>query len=214
MWKGKLRVLAHRRRHLRRRPHRHGRLGDDHELALHVLADLLRHGEHVAEVRGAVLVGRGADGDEHDVRRRDGGRDVGREPESALALIPRDIVVEARLVDRQDVLLQPVDLRLIEVGAHDGISGLGQTRADDEADIAGPDHGDVHGVRFSWSGVSGRPERHPRTRSSLATSVTVRRRRAPRRRPRRAGRHSARGRSAARAPRLAARSLSGHCPSR
>ena len=73
--------------------------------------------------------------------------DVGREREAALALIPLDVVVEARLVDREDVLLQPIDLRLIEVCAHDGISGLGETRADDEADIAGPDDGDVHGVR-------------------------------------------------------------------
>jgi hypothetical protein len=112
-----------------------------------------RHREHVPQVRRAIFVRRSADGDEHDIRRRDRGGDVGREAKPPLALITFDVVVEARLVDRQDILLQPIDLRLVEVCADDGVSGLGETGADDEPDIARPDDGDVHGVRVWWKGA-------------------------------------------------------------
>ena len=66
--------------------------------------------------------------------------------QAALLLVALDELVEPGLVDRQDVLLQPVDLALIDVGADDVVAGFGEARADDEADVAGSDDGDVHGV--------------------------------------------------------------------
>ena len=65
----------------------------------------------MAQIGRAVLVGRRADGDEHHLGRRDGGGDVGRELEPALLLIALDERIEPGLVDREDVLLQTLDLR-------------------------------------------------------------------------------------------------------
>ena len=138
------RVPAHRRRDLGGRAHRDGGLGDHHQLSRHVLADDLRHLEHVSKVRGSVLVRRGADRDEHDLGSRDRGRNVRREMEPALLLVALDERVETGLVDGQDVLLQAVDLRLVDVRTGHVVSGLGEACADDQADVARPDDGNLH----------------------------------------------------------------------
>ena len=52
---------------------------------------------------------------------------VKRQP--ARGLISLDEPVEARLIDRQDVLLQSVDLLLVDIRADDLISRLGEARA-------------------------------------------------------------------------------------
>ena len=143
---GQLRVLRDRGLDLVRRADGHGRLGDDDDLARHVLADELRDGEHVAEVGGAVFVGRRADGDEDDLRAGDGRGHVGGELEAPLRLIALDELVEAGLVDRKDVLLESFDLGDVEIGAVHVIAGLGETGADDQADVAGSDDGDAHAV--------------------------------------------------------------------
>ena len=101
---GQRSVLVHGGRNLCRRADRHRGLGDDHELALHVLADLFGDGEHMPEIRGAVLIGRRAHRDENDVGRCDGLSDIRCEGQSPLLLIALDIVVQARLIDRQDVV--------------------------------------------------------------------------------------------------------------
>jgi hypothetical protein len=52
--------------------------------------------------------------------------------------------LQAGLVDRQDVLLQAVDLAGVDVGADDVVARLGEAGADDEADVAGADDRDSH----------------------------------------------------------------------
>ena len=122
------------------RPHRHRALGDDDLGLVHVLADRARHLENVLQVGGAVLVGRRPDGDEHDLRALDGLRNVGREGEPAFALVADHHRLEARLVDRNFVLLERPDLRRIDVRANHVVAGLGEARAHDEADVPRPDN--------------------------------------------------------------------------
>jgi hypothetical protein len=141
---GVLRVLRHRRLDLRRGAHRDGRFRDDDELPAHVHPDLLGDGEDVAEVGGAVLVGRRADGDEDDARRRDRGGHVGREAETAAGLIALDEPLQAGLVDGKDVLLQAVDLLLIQIRADDVVPRLREAGPDDESDVSRSDYRDVH----------------------------------------------------------------------
>jgi hypothetical protein len=68
---------------------RYGRFVDDDLVIGHVLGDRFGDGEHVLQVGRAVLVGRGADGDELDLAEIDAGLGVGRElslPASRLRL--------------------------------------------------------------------------------------------------------------------------------
>ena len=93
-------------RDLRRRSHRHRRLGHDDHLARHVLADRLGHREHVARSAEPSSSGRRPDGDEHDFRVRRSRGDVGRERQPPSRLIALHQLLETRLVDRDDALLQ------------------------------------------------------------------------------------------------------------
>ena len=125
---------------------------------------VVRDVEHVAEVGRSILVRRRADGDEHDVARR-----RWRPPTSVVkrqppgCLVALDEPVETRLVDRQHVLLQPVDLPRVDVRPDDLVAGFGETRADDETDVSRSDDADLHdrdSVR--------RPRRSSRARSPRA----------------------------------------------
>ena len=115
---------------------RHGGLVDDDPVLGHVPADRLGDREHVREVRRAVLLGRGADGDELEQAVRDALLRAGREPEPALVEVALHDDVEARLVDRDLALLQALDLARVDVHAEDVVAGLGEARAGDQADIA------------------------------------------------------------------------------
>jgi hypothetical protein len=99
----------------------------------------------VPKVRGAVFVRRCADGDEDDVGFADGPGHVGRERQAAVLLVALDVRLEAGFIDGKLIALQSIDLALIHVGANDVIAGLGEARANDEADVSGSDHSDIHG---------------------------------------------------------------------
>ena len=71
------------RAHLVRRADRHRRFGDDDAVAAHVRADGARDREHVAQVRRAVLLGRGADRDQLEQPVRHALDRVGREFDAA-----------------------------------------------------------------------------------------------------------------------------------
>ena len=122
----------------------HRRLRDHDQLTRHVRSDGVGDSQHMAQVRRAILVRRSSDRDEDDFGSRDRRADVRGEHETTLLLIPFDQAVEARFVNGQDVLLQPIDLFLIDVRADHLISGLRQASANDEADIAGPDDSNLH----------------------------------------------------------------------
>ena len=95
-------------------------------------------------VGAAVLAGRRADADEHDLRPGDRRRQLGREREAPLPAVAADELLEPGLVDRQHVVLELRDLGDVDVDARDVVAGLRETGADDEADVAGADDGDAH----------------------------------------------------------------------
>jgi len=107
------------------------------------------------EIGRAVFVRRCSNGDEDDFASRNRTGNVGRERQPARLLIPRDVLVEAGLVDRQHVLLQPFDLRFVDIGADDLIPGLSQTGTHDEADITSPDNADFHRAASAASAARG-----------------------------------------------------------
>ena len=74
------------------------------------------------------------------------GRSVVKARRPACAL-RGDQIVEAGLEDRDLAAAQPRDLARVLVDAGDVDAELGEAGAGDQADIAGADHGDAHGVR-------------------------------------------------------------------
>src|SRR5437773_1382600 len=98
----------------------------------------------VLPVGRAVLVGRGPDRDEDDIRTLDRSGHVGRELEAATALVARHQRLEPGLVNRQLVLAQLRDLALVDVGADHIVARLGETRPDHEPHVPRADDGDVH----------------------------------------------------------------------
>ena len=101
-----------------------------------MLADRARDREHVAEVRGAVLVRRRADRDDLEQPVGDGSLGVRREGKPALVPVQRDQLVEAGLVDRHLAGIQARDLGGIDVDADDVIAGIRQAGAGDEPDVS------------------------------------------------------------------------------
>ena len=101
-----------------------------------MLADRARDCEHVAQVRGAVLVRRRADGDDLEQPVGNGSLGVRGEGKAALASIQRDQLIEAGLVDRHLAGVQARDLGGIDVDADDVIAGIRQAGAGDKADVS------------------------------------------------------------------------------
>jgi len=64
--------------------------------------------------------------------------------QAAGALVARHERLEPGLVNRQSILPKAVDLPGVYIRADDIITGLGQARPDDEADVPGADDGDLH----------------------------------------------------------------------
>ena len=121
-----------------------GALGDDDLGRVHAAPDRPRHVEHVLEVRGPILVGRRADGDEYDLGALHRLTHIGREAEATLAEVVEDEGLEGGLVDRQLSLSQPRDLPRVHVGAQHVVARLGETSAEDEPDVTRPDDGNLH----------------------------------------------------------------------
>jgi len=51
----------------------------------------------------------------------------------------------SRLVDRHHALLEPLDLRGVDVAADDVVAHVGEPRSGDEPHVAGSDDADLHG---------------------------------------------------------------------
>jgi len=123
---------------------RHSGLVDDDLEVGHVLGDRLRDGQHVLQVGRAVLVGRGADGDELDPAEIDAGLGVGGEQQPpGLAVAPHHFG-ETGFVDRHAAVIEQVDLGGVDVHAHDLVADLGQTGAGHQADVAASKNRDFH----------------------------------------------------------------------
>ena len=69
---------------------------------------------------------------------------------AGLAVAPHDRL-QARLEDRDLARVELLDLVLVEVEAEHVVARVGEAGAGDQADVAGADDGDVHGVRSNSS---------------------------------------------------------------
>src|SRR5690606_32817003 len=149
---------------LARRANGHRGLVDDHLVAADVLADGIGDLENVFQVRGPVLVGRCADGDEDDIGEIDALGNVGREPQTAGMHVVDHHRFQARLVDRQAAREQSFDLGLVGIDAQDVVADIRQAGARDQADVAGANYRHIHAsvtLRASWKETVGASRRRP-----------------------------------------------------
>ncbi|KAG0763312.1 hypothetical protein G6F22_018450 [Rhizopus arrhizus] len=98
--------------HLVGRADRHRRLVDHHGRHTHVPADGTGHGQHVLQVRAAILVRRRAHRDEHHLAMLDGGRGIGGERQPRRGMVGLHHRLQARLIDRDDAPVEAIDLAL------------------------------------------------------------------------------------------------------
>ena len=89
---------------------------------------------------------RRADGDEDGIGIADGAGRIGREEETLFLDILGDQAVEAGLIDRHDAVFELLDLAGILVDAGHRMAEIGETGAGNEADIAGTDDRNTHGI--------------------------------------------------------------------
>src|SRR5690606_1304206 len=123
---------------------RDGRLVHDHPVRLHVTADAARSRYHMTQVRGPVLVGRSADGDELQGTEIDALCDAGGEAQAPGGDVAPYHVLQSRLVDRDAPVAQHADLALIEVQAEHLVSGIREACSRHEAHVPRAHHGDLH----------------------------------------------------------------------
>jgi len=125
---------------------RHRGLGNHQRTLLQLTADHGRRAEHVADVRGTVLPGRGAHGDEDHLRLAEGGLGITLELQHPGALGLCDAILEAGLEHWADALAQPCDALRIDVEADDLVAGVGQAGGGHQPDVAAAHHSDLHGA--------------------------------------------------------------------
>ena len=104
--------------------------------------DGARHGEHVAEVRRAILIRRRTDRDHDGLAMRYTARGIGRKTKTARSAITCNQRVEPRLVDRHLAAAQQIDALGDDVAADDAVAELGEAGGGDEADVADADDAD------------------------------------------------------------------------
>jgi hypothetical protein len=92
-----------------------------------------------------VPVGR-ADRDEDSVGRADRAGQIGREAQPAGRHVVIDHPLQSRFEDRNLATLQAFDFISVLVDTDHLSPELGKARAGHQSDIAGPDHGDLHGT--------------------------------------------------------------------
>jgi hypothetical protein len=100
-----------------------------------VLANRLRYGEYVTEVRRPILVGRRTDSNELKQAVVDTLLDIGGKFEPPCLYIPLNIVFETGLIDGYLAVVQPRDFSFIDINADNVITHLSQTRAGHQAYI-------------------------------------------------------------------------------
>ncbi len=87
---------------------------------------------------------RRAHGQEHEVGLADRRIEFGREADPPHAQVPLEELLEARFVDRHAAMAELVDPPRILIDAGDIPAELGEASGGDEADIARPNHANVH----------------------------------------------------------------------
>ena len=120
-------------------------LVDDDLRRVHVPPDGGGNVEHMAEVRRTVRLRRRINGDEKQVAMADSNRRVGREAQPPRPSAVGEEFDKSRLVNRHDAALETVDPIRVDVHANDTVAHLREARAGDKPDVAGAEHGEIHG---------------------------------------------------------------------
>ena len=97
----------------------------------------------------AILIGRGAHGDEQHGSVRHGVPRIGRELQPSRLRIALDQFMQPRFVDRDAALAQNANLVLVHVEGDHMVAHLGQAGPGDQADVARSDRCDFHGVSLT-----------------------------------------------------------------
>src|SRR5690606_1031248 len=80
----------------------------------------------------------------------------GGEAQPAFGHVALDDRLQAGLPDRDDSILELLDLGLVDIHADDGVADFRQAGAGDEADVAGSEDGEFHaGFASARAGVAG-----------------------------------------------------------
>ncbi len=119
---------------------RNRRFVDHHPVGWHMTGNIGSDAQHVLQIGRAVFVRRSADGDELNGGMLDGFFGVGGEAQSAFGDVAFHNWLQARLPDRDDALLQLVDLVLINIHAHHSMADFCEAGARDQANIAGAEY--------------------------------------------------------------------------
>ncbi len=122
---------------------RHSGLVDDDDRLVDALGDVGRGGLDVGQIRLPAAARGRADGDEDElyILHRLVIRGGKIQP-AGLVVAPHNLL-QARLVDGQDALLQIIGLLLVAVQADDAVAQVGQTGTGDQAHVAHADGTDV-----------------------------------------------------------------------
>src|SRR5690348_4821588 len=130
----------------------HGALVDDNRVVIEALGDALSGPLDIAHVRAA-LVGAGGriDSDKDKLGVRQSLGVAGREMQAACAHVALDHLLQARLINRQNALLQALDFFRNNINAGHAVAHIGEARASNEADIASTNYTD--GCQDSYSSI-------------------------------------------------------------
>ena len=131
---------------LLRRTDGYGAFGDEHRIFLDVAAERTGDFEHVFQVCRTVLVGRCADGREDYFHLVQAVRQLGREVQAPLLDIAFDEFFEPRLVNRDEAVVQGVDLFPVDVDARNIEPHFCETGTRYEADITRTHDCDFHHI--------------------------------------------------------------------
>ena len=133
--------------HLAAGADRHGGFGHHHGIAGQGVGDFLGGGEDIGQIGMAVAAAAGrAHRDEHGLRVRHRGLQIGGEGQAAGLGVDRHHIVQPRLKDRNAAGPQGLDLARILVDADHLMAEFRQTGAGYKAHITRADDGDAHGI--------------------------------------------------------------------
>ena len=141
---------------------RHGGFRHQHQGAGRGARHFLGCGINIGKISMAIAApGWRADREENGIRPGDGGLQIGGEAKPASSDIFRNQLIQPRFIDRHAPFMQRGDLGGINIHHRYIHAEFGEAGAGYQADIAGPDHGDAHGVllrfeaRLQWRGQPG-----------------------------------------------------------
>jgi len=148
-------------------PDGYGAFEHDDFRPIGVVCDLIGDAPHGGHVRGTVVAGRGADGDENDITVSDALGQIHAEPQPAGFHVRLEQFRQTGFIDRTLAPVQCVDFVRVLVDSDDFVSGVGQTRTGDQTHISRADDSEPHASTPNGEKVLARivpvDYRHPAT---------------------------------------------------